>query len=161
MPACIRNVLIVLALLTLTACAAAGRRPPATSGRSEEIEELATRFSAAVVRASASGWAPGEVEALASLYSEDAILFPPRGEPIKGRDAVRAYWTRSADRRILKHRVAPAHIEVDQVLATEYGYFEMTSAAGEGPPTEGRANYISVWKRDQTGHWRKHLDSWW
>lgn len=161
MPAFIRNTLVGLALLALVACATAAGRPDTTAGLPEQIEELATRFSAAVVRASASGWAPDEVEALTGLYSEDAILFPPRGEPIKGRAAVRAYWTRSPDRRILKHRVVPGRIEVDQVLATEYGHFEMTSVVGDGPPTEGRANYISVWKRDQAGQWRKHLDSWW
>jgi ketosteroid isomerase-like protein len=157
----IRNVMIAVALFAFAACASTGTRGPAASGGSEQIEELAIRFSTAVVRASSSGWAPDEVEALAGLYSEDAILFPPRGEPIKGRAAVRAYWTRSPDRRILKHRVVPARIEVDQVLATEYGHFEMTSAVGDGQPTEGRANYISIWKRDEAGNWRKHLDSWW
>jgi uncharacterized protein (TIGR02246 family) len=151
----------MIAFLTL-ACASGGTPlPTEPAGGDTEIAELAVQFSAAVVRASSSGWAADQVEALAALYSEDAILFPPRGEPIRGRAAVRAYWTRTADRRILEHKVFPAHVEVDRRLATEYGHFEMTSVAGDGQPTKGRANYISVWKRDESGKWRKHLDSWW
>jgi ketosteroid isomerase-like protein len=153
--------LIVVALIATAACASTASREPVSSVGREQIEQLASRFSEAVMRASSSGWAQDEVEALADLYSEDAILFPPRGEPIRGRAAVRAYWTRTPDRKILKHRVFPARIDVDRVLATEYGHFEMTSVAANSQPTEGRANYISVWKRDQAGIWRKHLDSWW
>jgi ketosteroid isomerase-like protein len=152
--------LIVVGILA-TGCSSAGRISPAPSEGREEINELAIRFSEAVVRASSSGWARDEVEALVALYSEEAILFPPRGEPIKGRDAVRAYWTRTPDRRIISHRIFPAGVEVDRVLATEYGHFEITFVVGDGQPTEGRANYISVWTRDRAGNWRKHLDSWW
>lgn len=57
--------------------------------------------------------------------------------------------------------VFPARIDVDERLATEYGHFELTSVVGDAHPTEGRANYISVWQRDEQGIWRKHLDSWW
>lgn len=154
------SLLIIVAILA-TACASAGRRDAAPSAGREEIDALAVRFSAAVVRASASGWAAAEVDALTALYSDDAILFPPRGEPIEGRAAIRAYWTRTPDRRILEHKVVPARVEIDRTLATEYGHFELTSVAGDAEPTQGRANYISVWKRDETGNWRKQLDSWW
>lgn len=156
-----RRTLLIVAALVVSACSSTGNGHLAAPGGRGEIEQLAIRFSEAVVRASSSGWAPAEVEALAALYSEDAIVFPPRGEPIKGRTAVRAYWTRSPDRRILSHKVFPARVDVDHVLATEYGHFEMTSVVGDAQPAEGRANYISVWKRDQAGNWRKQLDSWW
>ena len=158
---CLRLYPMVVVAILASACSSSGTLSPAPSASHEEIHELAHQFSEAVLRASSSGWAPDEVAALAALYSEDAILFPPRGEPIKGRDAVRAYWTRTPDRRISKHKVFPAGIEIDRVLATEYGHFELTSVVGDGPPTEVRAHYISVWKRDAAGNWRKHLDCWW
>ena len=64
-------------------------------------------FSQAVVRANASGWAAKEVESLVDFYTDDAILFPPKGEPVRGRDAIRAYWSRTPN-----HGRPPTHASV-------------------------------------------------
>jgi ketosteroid isomerase-like protein len=37
-------------------------------------------------------WADDRVEELADLYWEDAMLIPPGGIPIRGRDAIRSYF---------------------------------------------------------------------
>ncbi len=108
-----------------------------------------------------SGWAKEEVEALVYIYTEDAILFPPKGEPIKGRDAIRAFWTRTADRRILEHSIQTERADMSGDLLAEHGKFSLTYQLGSNAPEQTTSNFISVWKRGADGIWRKHLDSWW
>lgn len=94
-------------------------------------------FSQAVVRASESGWAASEVASLVDIYTEDAIMFPPKGEPIKGRDAIREYWSRTPDRRILEHSIQVERADMSGDLLAEHGRFSITSQAGENPPERG------------------------
>jgi hypothetical protein len=49
------------------------------------VEVKAEAFSAAVVAASASAWSTDQVEHLVSLYTADAVLFPPDGPAVKGK----------------------------------------------------------------------------
>jgi ketosteroid isomerase-like protein len=95
------------------------------------------------------------------FYTDDAILFPPKGEPIRGREAIRAYWTRTPDSRILEHSIQTELAAISGDLLTEHGRLSLTSQAGEKLSERGSANFISVWRRSADGLWRKHLDSWW
>ena len=118
-------------------------------------------FSNAVTSASASGWAPVEVDRLVNLYTEDAILFPPKGEPIRGHDAIRAFWTRTPDRQLLEHTIETERADISGDLLVEHGRFSIVSRSGQNPPERGTARFISSWKRGPDGTWRKSLDSWW
>ena len=165
----VRSLLVAGAVVSGPSCApqhiAGGAVPQRSRDERAAIEKAiaqrATDFSVAVVRASAAGWARGEVTSLADIYTEETILFPPRGAPIRGRSAVQEYWTRTPDRRILAHRVVPERIDASDDLVAEHGRFHLTSQVGAAPPVADSATYISVWRRDADGVWRKHLDSWW
>lgn len=80
---------------------------------------------------------------------------------LKGHDAIRQYWTRLSSRRILGHTVTVEHAEYSGDLLFEYGSFTLTHQKDDAEPKEGKAKYISVWRRDAGGEWRKHLDTWW
>ncbi|HXG71768.1 MAG TPA: DUF4440 domain-containing protein [Gemmatimonadaceae bacterium] len=128
-----------------------------------ELDARGRAYSAAVVRASASGWAAPQVDSLAAFYTDSTILFPPKGDPIRGRDAIRQYWTRSPDRKILAHAIRIERVDVGTSadLAADHGRVELTAQQGGAEPTVFRLTYISVWRREADGQWRKHLDSWW
>jgi ketosteroid isomerase-like protein len=143
----------------LAVVAACGSRSMAADA--DAISARSAAFSAAVVRASALGWADTVVRVLADFYSLETVVFPPRGEPLRGREALRRYWTRTPDRRILAHIVMPERVDVDQNLATEHGWFRVTSQRDSGNAVVDSARYVSIWKRDADGEWRKHLDNWW
>ena len=154
----------VACALFFVACSATPSPDRPGSGVSSAAEVSRARgqeFSQAVVRASASGWAAKEVESLVDFYTDDAILFPPKGEPIRGRDAIRSYWSRTPDRRILEHSIQVERADLSGDLLAEHGRFSLTSRAGENEPERSSANFISVWRRGADGLWRKHLDSWW
>src|SRR5687767_15031339 len=127
-----------------------------------EVSQTAgQKFSRAVVEASRSQWAAKEVEALVALYTEDAILFPPKGDPIRGRDAIRTYWSRTPDRRILEHSIQTERADMSGDLLVEHGKFSLTYQAGNDAPASGTSNFITAYRRGPDGIWRKHLDSWW
>ena len=145
--------------LGLSACASV---PPTPVENARHIVEAkGAIFSSAVTKASAAAWAPEEVEALVALYIPDATLFPPDRPVLKGRDAIRQYWTRTSSNRILAHAVTVEHAEYSGNLLFEYGSFTMTYQKDGATPKEGKARYVSVWRRDAGGEWRKHLDTWW
>lgn len=128
-----------------------------------ELEARGRAYSAAVVRASASGWAASQVDSLTAFYTDSSIIFPPRGEPIRGRDDVRQYWTRSRDRKILTHRIVIEWVDVGESadLAADHGRVEVTTQQDDDSAVVHRLTYISVWRRDRDGVWRKQLDSFW
>ena len=125
-----------------------------------DIAARTSEFSRSIVEASAAGWTPESVAKVASFYTADTVVFPPRGEPIRGAEAITAYWTRSPDRRILSHSAVAERIDVSGDLATEYGQLRLVSQIGTNAPVEGKATYISIWRRVD-GQWLKGMDTWW
>jgi ketosteroid isomerase-like protein len=160
-----RAILLLVGTLSIASC----QTPRATDGISTtsmpateaEIRERTSAFSAAVVRASASGWQSAEVSALADFYDAHTVVFPPRGATLRGRSALQSYWTRSADRKILEHNAVAERIDVSGQLATEHGQLRLTIQTANGPVVRDSATYVSYWRRSEDGRWRKRLDTWW
>ncbi len=125
------------------------------------LNDVGPSFSRALLAASSSGWAADRVEILVGLYSQDAILFPPKGDPIEGQAAIRRYWSRTPDRRILAHSIVVDSSEMSGNLLIEHGRFTQTRQISDKPPETVTVTYISAWRRDLDGVWRKRLDSWW
>jgi ketosteroid isomerase-like protein len=154
-------------LIVVPACSTTGARSAVTypnlraSADEVEITMRARAFSAAVVRASESGWADDEVGMLSEFYTEEAVIFPPREEARRGRAAVKRYWTRSPDRKILDHVIEVERMDISGNLAADYGTLTATWKTGEQPGVQGTLTYLSVWRRDEDGIWRKHIDTWW
>ena len=128
--------------------------------REDELRRRTAEFSQAIVEASRSGWSHLAVARIGDFYATDAVVFPPRGEPLRGRAALIAYWTRPAERRLLAHSAIAERIDVSGDLATEWGTLSITSQAGDAAPAQDRATYISIWTRE-AGVWRKQMDTWW
>ena len=125
----------------------------------DEVRARTVQFSQAIIEASRQGWSPDSVARIADFYAIDAVVFPPRGEPLRGREAQSTYWS-SRERLFLTHSTTAERVDVSGDLATEWGTLTITSKQGSAAAAEGRATYISIWtKRD--GVWRKQMDTWW
>lgn len=135
--------------------------PVVSAALEREILERTRAFSQAVIQASASGWSAKEVATLADFYSDETVVFPPRGPALRGREALRTYWTRSPDRRILEHAAIPERLDVSHALAAEHGKLRLTYQVGSAASIKDSATYVSHWRRDGDGIWRKQLDTWW
>jgi ketosteroid isomerase-like protein len=155
-------VLLTCAAGPVTACAtdASAQKVASPSVAGDEILARTKEFSQAIVEASGSGWSPEAVARIADFYAEDTVVFPPRGEPLRGRAALATYWSRSADRLMLAHSAIAERVDVSGDLATEWGKLIITTQQGSAEPVQGEATYVSIWTR-RNGVWRKQMDTWW
>jgi uncharacterized protein (TIGR02246 family) len=136
----------VLALLAglLAACSP---RPVATDpGAREAIESAIRRYVDASNK--------GDVTTLASLYADDAMLLPPDHEPIKGREAIGAFWRQGTDEGL---QVTNLAVEVDGNLGYLVGRYHLP-ATDEEPADSGQ--YVMCLKRQPDGSWKLTADIW-
>lgn len=134
-------------LLLAGLLAGCGARPsPAEAGAREAIEAAVGRYVAASNA--------GDVEALADLYADDAVLLPPDHEPVRGRQAIGAYWSRGTDEGL---EVTTLAVEVDGALGYLVGRYRLP-ATDEEPADSGK--YVMCLKRQRDGSWKLTADIW-
>ena len=64
----------------------------------------------------------GDAATLASLYADDAMLLPPDHEPIRGREAIGAFWRQGTDEGLAVTNLA---VEVDGNLGYLVGRYHL------------------------------------
>lgn len=139
--------LAILSLVVIAGCATAATD---RSDVRRAIERGAAAWGDAVNR--------GDVNALAALYTTDALLMPPGAESVRGRAAVGEFLG-----GLLSYSPRDVALTVDEVdvcgdTAYEVGSYTMSlQPPGQARFTD-RGKYIVVWKRGADGSWRIHRD---
>ncbi len=114
------------------------------------IDEALVKFVAA--------FNAGDGATVASLYSEDAALFPPGGERVDGRSAIQAFWQGAIDSGMKLDDLHAIEVDAGGDIAGEVGVF-ILSVPGDSGVTKVAGKYIVIWKR--AGHtWQLHRDLW-
>ena len=100
----------------------------------------------------------GDGATVASLYSEDAALFPPGEERVDGRSAIQTFWQGAIDSGMKVDDLHATEVDSRSDIAEEVGVF-ILSVPGDSGVTKVAGKYIVIWKR--TGHtWQIHRDIW-
>lgn len=136
-----RILLIVSILLLGSAC---GQQPGA-GGSDFKSQEAAWE----------SAMKAGDVEAMVSLYADDARLMPPNGTTLVGHDGVRSSFGGLIDAG-LSIDLTPVQIDSAGDVAFVVGTYELF--AGEDVADAGK--YIETWQRGAGGDWRLTNDIW-
>jgi ketosteroid isomerase-like protein len=136
---------------------------PARSSDEGDAEALVRRYLGA--------YNAQDPVALAALYAEDGLLLPPNGGPVRGRDAIKNYWTNSGRRGlsfdILKKEVcgeAGFFVGRYQARETSRGEFQLAQrplallSNPQRQPEQG--NFVLCVRRGETGSWRIAADMW-
>jgi uncharacterized protein (TIGR02246 family) len=100
------------------------------------------------------------LDTIADLYETDAVVLPPDGPTIKGRDAIRQFWQSAIEEHGLKDmRLESVELEINGQIANEIGNgtLSMITVGGETETVE--IKFLVVWKRSG-GVWRLHRDIW-
>jgi len=112
-----------------------------------EIAQVNRAFEDAVRRS--------DMEGLASLYAPDAMVLAPDAPFVRGRDAIRQFWTTAAQQLGLKDvRLHTLDLQTTADTAYEVGEAQLTVQSGVT-----FVKYVVVWKRTD-GRWRLHRDIW-
>jgi uncharacterized protein (TIGR02246 family) len=137
--------------LTAAASPVTWSEEPGIDDARAAIEQGNARFSQAI--------AGGDAQAIAKLYTEDAILLPERGELVKGRQAIGEFWKTAMDSGVKSVTVTTLDVDGSGDLAHEVGTVLLTLQAEGRPPATASAKYVVVWKREADG-WKIHRDIW-
>lgn len=103
----------------------------------------------------------GNVDQVAAIYAEDAVLLPPNAPPVKGRAAIREFWNGLLQAYAVVITVGTDRIEGRGDLAYVVGHYRFeTTPKAKGtpamPPEDGK--FLEVFKRQPDGQWRYAVD---
>jgi uncharacterized protein (TIGR02246 family) len=113
------------------------------------IEATETQFSVL--------FAKGDMEALAELYAEDAVVMAPNTETVFGRPAIQSFWKGARDAGVTRLSVKTVEVSGTGGDTTyEAGTYVLYDTAGK-PIDDGK--YVVIWRREGTP-WRLYRDIW-
>lgn len=124
------------------------RRP---ESEKEQILEEVKAFSQAYMNADAPG--------IASMYTEDAKIFPGNSDIIAGREAIEQRWKFKEGVSELYHKVTPSEIKIIDNYAYDYGYYEGSIKNPDSEKTKFKGKYVIVWRKEND-RWKIYLDIW-
>ncbi|MCI0526762.1 MAG: SgcJ/EcaC family oxidoreductase [Nitrospira sp.] len=101
----------------------------------------------------------GDVAGVVAIYADDAMLLPPNGEVIQGKQGIQEFW--SSALQILKD-VSLNTLEIGGSGDTGYriGKYTLKVQPEGQQPAMDSGKYVEVWKRQADGSWKLHADIW-
>jgi len=138
-----RPVMVLLATLAVGACSRRGG-PDAANAR-RELTELVKVYEEASNQ--------GDAKELAALYGEEALLLPPDGGIVTGRDSIADFWRDGLERGLTLDTVRVVAHERDGFVVGTYHVAPTDQAAADS----GKYVMCFAWSDDG---WRLVVDIW-
>ncbi len=92
-------------------------------------------------------------------YTENAKIFPKKGNIIEGRKLIIQYWELPKDLKIVHHKIFPNEITIVENVAYDYGYYEGTTKKKNHEEITWKGKYVIIWKK-LNDDWKIYLDIW-
>ncbi len=106
----------------------------------------------------------GDYATLHSLFTDDAVVLPPGGAVLRGRDAIEESFTRMVARpqteRVLEYEYVPEEVQIVGDLAYEWGVFLGRVRRPDGSEAIERCKAIRILQRQPGGEWKIHRTMW-
>jgi ketosteroid isomerase-like protein len=144
---------IVIAAIPL-AISYTGCRTNSVEADVETLNRLQKQVDAAIIR--------GDTERYVAFLTDDAVLLPPNGPPVTGKDAIRA-WNEAMSRQFRIVSYAPVDDEV--VVAGDWAFRRATvdwtiAPVAGSDAVRDSAKFIIIYRRLSDGSWRVARDIW-
>ena len=99
----------------------------------------------------------GDIAAVAAHYTEDAIVLPPGGEMVMGRNAILTFWKSAAD-QIGDIKLTAVDVKpLGSNAAREIGTFSLRTKGAQSQQVTGK--YVVVWEKVGSD-WKLATDIW-
>ena len=99
----------------------------------------------------------GDAEAMADLYTEDAILLAPDLRPFEGHEGIIAFMQSGFDSGLSAIDLKTVEVVGHGDMAHELGIYTLYATVGEETVVAGQGYYQVLWKRER-GQWKLHRD---
>ena len=139
-----RPTMVLLATLTAGAC----HRPPGGPDAANARRELAE-----LVKVYEEASNQGDAHELAALYGEEALLLPPDGGIVAGRDSIMDFWQDGLERGLTLDTVRVVAHERDGYVVGTYHVAPTDEVAADS------GKYVMCFARGDDG-WRLMVDIW-
>jgi uncharacterized protein (TIGR02246 family) len=110
-------------------------------------------------KALATGLAEGNAEAMAALYTDNAIIMPPHADLMQSRAAVQQCWQGALDMGCEQVTLDTVELLEYGDCAVEIGQYVLTIRPAEGEPIVDKGKYLVTWKQED-GTWKLDRDIW-
>ena len=102
----------------------------------------------------------GDLERVFSVWTEDAVIFPPVGEAVRGAEAIRAFVSaaRAQEGFSLTWRPTGAEVSSAADVGYTYGSWRRTAPGPDGASATTVGDYLSIWRKQADGSWKCSIE---
>lgn len=90
---------------------------------------------------------------MASVYTDNAVLMPPNGAIVRGRDNIKGFWQGMLDQGARDVSVTSLGSSSSGAVGYEAGTYAFTMQPAGGQPTRDKGKYLVGFKRRSDGKW--------
>lgn len=103
-----------------------------------------------------------DAQALAGFYDDDAVLMPPREEPVIGKQAIYAWYQKFVQKpgTSLDEVFNPTSFYITGDIAIDTSDFDGTFRSADGKDIKFHGKNIVVWRHEKDGSWKILRDMW-
>ena len=147
------SMLFVIGLLCFTSACKQQEAPDTRAADERAIRDIETDWNKAL--------GAKDVERIVSYHSDDASLFYANRPIMTGKEAIRAYWTKSLAAPGLSLSIQTVKVEVARSgdLAYTHGTYTGSSEGPKGQPVAHQGKYLVVYRKGSDGIWKVVADS--
>ena len=92
--------------------------------------------------------------AFPAMYTADAVLLPPGGEPVHGRQAIGQFWeNRLKPGNRKNHTFEIVAVQQDEKLAYQIAEWTVLVTTPTGETTKASGNTVRIFEREPGGEW--------
>lgn len=103
----------------------------------------------------------GNADALASIYTENAVMLPPGAPSFKGRTKIKSLFAQQFARtKEASYNFKTYDLVVFDDWAWRRGSYEVVATLKNGKTFRLKDKFIDIWKKGEDGTWRIARDIW-
>ena len=108
----------------------------------------------------AEGLAQGNTEGLMGLYMENAVMFPPSSQILKGRTEIRDYFDALREAGFKAYTISNVDADIKDDTIYETALWEASRLDTEGNVVILEGNITNVYEKQNDGSWKIKFQSW-